>query len=141
MDDVIRFVVPGEPVGKGRPRIVTYNGHTHGYTPAKTASYENLVKLMFREQTDRPYFDRNHELALRIDARFAIPKSAGKRARHEMEIGIRRPTKKPDADNLIKTIADALNGLAYHDDSQIVYAEVMKHYGEQPETIVTLWEL
>lgn len=140
-DDVIRFVVPGEAVGKGRPRVVQHNGFTHSYTPAKTASYENLVKLMYNEQTDRHYFDKNCELGMKIEALFAIPKSAGKRARHEMEIGIRRPTKKPDADNIIKTIADSLNGIAYHDDSQIVYVEARKRYGEQPQTIVTLWEL
>lgn len=141
MDEVIRFVVPGEVVGKGRPRVVQRNGFTHSYTPQKTVSYENLVKLMYQEQVHGKYFDRNHELALRIDAKFAIPRSASKRARNEMEIGWKRPTKKPDLDNAIKVIADALNGVAYYDDSQIVYVEATKHYGDPPQTIVTLWEL
>ena len=138
-NEVIRFVIPGAPVGKGRPRFVRQTGRT--YTPEKTVNYENLVKLMYNEQTNRHYFDRNCELAMRIDARFAIPKSASKRARHEMELGIKRPTSRPDADNLIKSIADSLNGLAYHDDSQIVYVEATKHYGDPPQTIVTLWAL
>lgn len=141
MDEVIRFVVPGDVVGKGRPRVVQRNGFTHSYTPEKTVNYENLVKLMYQEQANGKYFDRNHELALKIDAKFAIPKSASKRSRHEMEIGWKRPTKKPDLDNAIKVIADALNGVAYYDDSQIVYVEATKHYGDPPQTIVTLWEL
>ena len=58
-----------------------------------------------------------------------------------MLLGIKRPTKKPDIDNAIKAIADALNGVAYYDDSQIVYIEATKHYAEKPQTVVTLWEL
>lgn len=38
----ISFSVPGEPVGKGRPRF-TRTGHP--YTPGKTGSYESLVRL------------------------------------------------------------------------------------------------
>lgn len=138
-DGSICFVIPGEPVPKGRPRVDFTRKRT--YTPQRTVEYENLVRLMYNEQTDRRYFDRNCELAMRIDARFSIPKSASKRIRREMEIGISRPKKKPDLDNVLKSIADALNGLAYYDDSQIVYVEVTKRYSEQPETIVTLWEL
>lgn len=140
-DDVIRFVVPGEAVGKGRPRVVQHNGFTHSYTPEKTVNYENFVKLMYNEQVGKKYFDKNCELAMRIDAQFSIPKSASKRSRKEMLLGIKRPTKKPDIDNALKAIADALNGVAYYDDSQIVYVEATKHYAEQPQAVVTLWEL
>ena len=90
MSDVIRFVVPGEPVGKGRPRVVQRNGFAHSYTPEKTANYENLVKLMYNEQTNRHYFERNCQLAMRIDARFSIPKSASKRKAANMKLGIER---------------------------------------------------
>ena len=43
-------VIPGEPVGKGRPKFSTFNGHAVAYTPKKTVSYENLVKLSYQQQ-------------------------------------------------------------------------------------------
>ena len=141
MNDLVRFVIPGEPVGKGRPRVVQRNGFTHTYTPEKTASFENLVKLCYNDQANRLQFDPEAELAIRIEAMFSIPKSASKRVKDMMRLGIIRPKKKPDLDNVLKAVADALNEIAYHDDSQIVYVEATKKYSEQPETIVTIWEL
>ena len=49
-----------------------------------------------------------------------------------------RPTKKPDSDNIIKIIADSLNKLAYHDDSQIVDVMFRKFYAEKPRVTVTI---
>ena len=46
-----------------------------------------------------------------------------------------------DIDNVVKAVADALNGLAYADDSQIVYVVASKTYSEFPETVVTIWEM
>ncbi len=51
-----------------------------------------------------------------------------------------RPTKKPDADNILKIIADSLNGVAYYDDSQIVTGTVRKYYGETPKVYITIKE-
>lgn len=50
------------------------------------------------------------------------------------------PTKKPDADNVLKVIADSLNKLCYRDDAQIVRAEIVKCYAEQPGVDVMIWE-
>lgn len=36
--------------------------------------------------------------------------------------------KKPDVDNIVKIVADALNGVAYHDDTQIVSVLAKKVY-------------
>ena len=52
--------------------------------------------------------------------------------------GIIRPTKKPDADNVLKVVADSLNHIAYKDDSQIVDAYVRKFYCEKPRIEVTI---
>ena len=51
------------------------------------------------------------------------------------------PTKKPDADNILKIIADALNGIAYADDKQVVTAEVQKLYAENGYTEAAIWEV
>lgn len=52
-----------------------------------------------------------------------------------------RPTKKPDMDNIIKIIADALNGIAYYDDSQIVDTAVRKFYSDEPRVVVKISEV
>ena len=49
-----------------------------------------------------------------------------------------RPTKKPDLDNIIKAIADSLNGIAYKDDAQIVELKSKKFYSDTPRVEVTI---
>jgi Holliday junction resolvase RusA-like endonuclease len=135
----IEFTVDGEPVGKGRPRF-TRNGHA--YTPEKTADYEQLVKLSFRKKyPDFKPILKVVPLSVVICAEFPIPASFCRNARLEAKRGTRKPTKKPDADNIAKSICDALNGLAYHDDSQIVELYVFKSYSENPKVTVTIAEL
>ena len=49
-----------------------------------------------------------------------------------------RPVKKPDADNIIKVVADSLNQVAYHDDAEIVRVSLAKYYGRQPRIEVEI---
>ena len=126
----VRFRVPGEPVGKARPRVVRNGGFSRTFTPEKTVVYENLVKVEFQRQGGRMLKDG--PVAVRIMAVYAIPKSVSKRKRKAMIAGYVRPTKKPDADNVAKCICDALNGLAWKDDSQVVRLYVEKFFGEEP---------
>lgn len=46
--------------------------------------------------------------------------------------GANRPAKKPDCDNVEKAVYDALNGLAYKDDAQIVESGLKKYYAVTP---------
>lgn len=130
----ITFTIPGEPTGKGRPRFVRATGRA--FTPPKTSSYENLVKLMYNNSVDEFYEDEPLEIS--ITAIFQMPKSASKKKMEDMISGKTRPTKRPDADNIMKAICDALNGIAYKDDAQIVSAAIRKYYGQEPQTIVTI---
>ncbi|CZR99762.1 Endodeoxyribonuclease RusA [Clostridioides difficile] len=52
--------------------------------------------------------------------------------------GLIRPNKKPDLDNIIKSVADSLNGIAYKDDSQIVEVVSKKYYSDRPRVEVEL---
>lgn len=131
----MKIVIPGVPVGKGRPKFSTFNGHAVAYTPEKTVNYENLVKLAF-QQSGETAFDRETQLRADIYAYFPIPKSTSKKKRKEMESGLILPTKKPDTDNIAKAILDALNGLAYYDDAQVVYLQVSKKYSDEPRAVV-----
>ena len=88
------FTIPGEPTGKGRPRVVNVKGRRMAFTPEKTASYENLVKLEYQRAGGRMYADG--QLRVTITAHYAIPKSVSKVRREAMLKGVIRPTKKPD---------------------------------------------
>lgn len=136
----VEFTVPGEPKGKGRPRFVKVGNYTKTYTPVDTVSYENLVKLEYQSQCGHTKFEKGTMLGLIVTAYYAIPKSESKKKQKQMLDGDIRPTKKPDMDNIIKIIADSLNHIAYHDDSQIVSAEVNKYYSDNPRVEVVIFK-
>lgn len=77
-------------------------------------------------------------MEINILALFPIPKYASKKTKELMINGYIFPTKKPDGDNIIKTILDALNGVAYRDDSQICRVYFEKMYAEIAETKVLI---
>ena len=129
------FTVPGEPKGKGRPRFTRFSAP---YTPESTVSYEEKVRLAFWEKCGTELINRDIPLTLEITAIFAVPESTSKKRRTQMLAWAILPTKKPDADNIAKIIADALNGVAWHDDAQITEMTVRKVYGENPEVRVRI---
>lgn len=137
----VKFEVLGVPVGKSRPKFSTVNGHAVAYTPAKTANYETLVKLSYQQKYAGCTFEKNVPLMADITALFPIPKSASKKLQAKMLSGAVRPTKKPDCDNIIKAVLDALNGVAYYDDSQVVKICIRKRYDTNPRTIIEIIEL
>lgn len=134
------FMIPGIPMGKGRPRFVRQGNDVVTYTPETTASYENLVKLEYQRQCGSEPYGKETMLYLYIEALFPIPKSASKKRQQMMIERKIRPTKKPDVDNIIKIIADSLNHIAYHDDSQIVQVQCDKFYAVNGCVRVTIGE-
>lgn len=133
----VEFTVLGTPMGKGRPVFSRYAGGVHTRTPEKTAVYENLVRMEYERQCDAA-FPTYEALKVDVFAYYAIPKSVSKKMRQAMLDGIIRPTKAPDWDNIGKIICDSLNGLAYHDDSQVVAGTVQKWYSEQPRVHIII---
>lgn len=128
----MKFVIPGTPVGKGRPRF-TRNGHT--YTPEKTRAYEALVQRCWREQCGGICF-HGTPIEATVYACFPIPQSLSKKKR--AELAGEPHTKKPDLDNVLKAVFDALNGFAYEDDALIYKVEAEKYYSDFPRVEVTL---
>lgn len=135
----VYFEIPGEPQGKGRPRFTKVGGYVKTYTPEKTASYENLVKMEYQMKYHGQQFE-DIPLAMEIKAFYGIPKSVSKKKRDMMLMHLIRPTKKPDMDNVVKVIADSLNNLAYRDDTQIVECTVRKFYSVDPRVEVIIKE-
>lgn len=134
----ISFCVPGEPGAKGRPRFSSYGGYVHSYTPAATANYENLVKVMYLEAAEGRRFEDDEPLCITIDAMFPIPKSFSKKKRNNALMDAIRPIVKKDFDNIAKAVCDALNNVAYKDDSRIVAATVTKRYSDTPCVLVKI---
>lgn len=123
------ITIQGEPVPKGRPRL----GKGKTYTPEKTRQYENMVKLIYMHKHGATIEQlAGEQLRMTIRAFFGIPKSKSKKLKQSMELNETRPIKRPDVDNIIKVVADALNGIAYADDSQIVEVVAGKYYSHNP---------
>lgn len=136
----LKFVVLGEPTGKGRPRFAKVGSYVKTYTPEKTVEYENLVRLEYRRQCKDFKFDDDVALDARIIAYYSIPKSASKKKRQAMLDHTLRPLKKVDCDNLAKIVLDSLNKIAYRDDVQVVDCQVRKFYSDNPRIVVTIQE-
>ncbi len=141
--NLISFTIPGEPQGKARARTF-YNkfaGKITTMTPEKTVNYEALIKLMFEQVRPEDFTPYMGEVKMSIRAFYGIPKSANKENKQLMLSNQIRPTKKPDADNCAKVVSDALNGIAYKDDTQVVELIVTKHYSEVPRVEVELQKI
>lgn len=120
------FNITGKFQAKQRPR---FNGK-FAYTPKETRSYENLVRCKAEEEMIKNNLSIfTGPLIAEIEVLFEIPKSASKKMIKNIEENKEYPTKKPDVDNIAKTILDALNKIVYDDDSQIVDLIVHKVYG------------
>lgn len=136
----VKFTVIGEPEGKGRPRFRRQGNYVKTYTPDNTISYENLIKTEYRRQCGDFKFGPEDQLDVRITAYYEIPKSKSKKVKKAMEERKLRPIKKPDADNVIKAYLDALNKLAYNDDTQVVDLQIRRFYSYDPRVVVTIQE-
>ena len=133
------FKIPGKAQAKQRPRMGR-SGIV--YTPKETLVYENYVKMCYSDYAKEfgwlPY---ENQVRAEIDVLVAVPKSDSKAKKQAKIEGMIRPAVKPDCDNLAKSILDSLNGLAYHDDKQVVELSVKKYYAENAEVRVRLTEV
>lgn len=134
---MISFYIKMPPAGKERPRF----SHGNTYTPEKTRNAEELIRWSYKAQHGEFMFPEKTPIAMSIVAVYPVTKSASKKTRAAMLKNEIRPTVLPDWDNIGKLVCDALNGLAYHDDRQIVYASVTKEYGEVPHIRVRMFEM
>jgi Holliday junction resolvase RusA-like endonuclease len=116
------YSVEGDPVGKQRPRFS--RGRT--YTPKKTVDYETIIasKASQAMGSSEPL---QTPVAIFIWISHAIPASYSKKRKEACLNGLDWP-KKPDLDNVAKVFLDAMNGIVYKDDVQVVKLRVSKRY-------------
>ena len=132
---IYEFEVPGKITGKGRPRVNSYTGIV--YTPTKTKDYESLIEQYFLLKYPR-FKQIEQRTKVSIIAYFDIPKSTKKSDIEGMLNNEISPTKKPDIDNIVKIVLDAMNKFAFKDDTQITKLEVEKKYGNEEKIVVNI---
>ena len=133
----IRFTVPGQPVGKGRPQAFRMGKGVRMFTPEKTVSYESLVATAAHGAM-RGHPPVEGAVAVDLDIRLMVPMSWSAKKRAQALDGQIHPTKKPDADNVTKAIFDAMNGVVWGDDVQVVQLSLRKRYGATPGVTVAV---
>lgn len=134
---IYEFEMIGDPVGKARPRMNTRTGRA--YTPTNTKLYEYSLRQWFiREYPNfKPIESR---VKVTIIAYFSVPKSTSKKKEAEMLNQNISPTKKPDIDNIIKIVLDAMNKFAFRDDTQVTELEIKKKYDKTPRIYIKIEE-
>lgn len=127
------FEVLGEPVPWQRARASGAGRGVSMWTDPAVARAKRSVVAMARQagvyQIDGP-------VIMDIAAMFSPPASWTKRKRLS-SIGAWKATR-PDDDNIAKLVRDALNGVAYRDDGQIVAGSTCKIYGLTARTVITV---
>ena len=129
---VIVFTIPGIARGKQRPRA-TRTGRV--YTPKETVNQEAYIKMLAATAM-RGFAPLVGPLEATFSISVAIPKSFTRQQRNLIDEGKLYPTSKPDIDNVVKLLCDAMNGVVYGDDKQIVDLFVSKVYEDSASTTV-----
>lgn len=133
----IEFTVPGQPVAKQRPKFARIGSFVKTYTPKETVNYESLVRLA-AAQAMNGADPMEGPLTLQVEIHLTIPTSTSKKQQALMAQGCVLPTKRPDCDNIGKAVLDALNGVAWRDDAQVVDLRFRKRYSLTPGIRVTV---
>ena len=138
MIDII-LTIPGDPIAKKRPRFARRGKFVTTYNCQETeeGKFMTIVAAQLAGKEPIPA-----EQAIKLTCRFHMPIPAGwskKKRLMNASIGIRH-VKRPDLDNLIKFVKDCLNGVAYHDDSQVVFLTAGKKYSDNPHTEIIIQE-
>ena len=132
---IVRFIMPGVPRGKARPRARIVGGHAHIYTPSVTASEEGAVRL-FTSQAMRGRPPMDGPIDLRLAAYMPVPPSWSEKKRKSALAGRIMPTGRPDVDNIAKLVMDGMKGIAWRDDTQVVNFAAWKRYSDEPRIVV-----
>lgn len=136
--DKISFTVYGEPIAQKRHRSTSINGKLRQYDPSSDKKGDFLL-MCLKKKPKQPIKDSPIRIVIKFV--FKRPKShygTGKNILKLKEIAPDKHINKPDIDNLLKFVMDALNGIYWHDDSQIFSVDASKFYGDVPLTEVAI---
>lgn len=124
---IIKFKVPGKPIGKQETQFNSKTGHA--YKPNKSRWYLEQVRLIAQAHMKRNNIRMiEGPVYMRLDIILNQSKNHPKMS----------PTKKPDMSNVLKTVEDALNKVCYDDDKNIVESEIFKWFGLKEGIVITI---
>lgn len=134
----IQLFIPGNPVPQGRPRAYVRGKHASVYEDAKSKDWKHVIAVHARawllgndiKEGDWKLIDT--AIKLEITFKLLRPKSVSAKKRPE-------PITRPDLDNLVKAVKDALSGVLWRDDSQVIELEAKKIYNNPPGVDITVW--
>ena len=123
----IHFQVEGDPKGKGRPRFTQAGKFTRVYTDKQTLDYEAVIKS-YAAHAMGSSDPLETAVSVFLYVRLPVPQSYSKKRTEACLSGLEKPCKKPDIDNIAKTYLDAMNGVIFKDDTQVIDLHVKKVY-------------
>jgi len=136
---MIKFTVFGEAVAQGRPRFTTIAGHAKAYDPQTSRNYKQIVRDEALKH--KPPMPLQEAINLRVIIYKGIPKSFSQKRHKLASDGSLRPVTKPDVDNVVKGIKDALKSVIWRDDSQVVALVAEKYYSDTPRIEIEISEV
>lgn len=138
--NLVSFIVPGQPQGKGRPRIGKVGQHARMFTPGKTVAYEGLIAHAAHvAMAGRPPLEGPVDVNVAINCQ--VPASWSQKKQRQALAHEIYPITKPDSDNVIKAVFDGMNGVVWKDDVQCINVCVAKRYSATPCVAVMAWPL
>lgn len=126
----VEFVVHGNPVPQGRPQFARIGNRVTAYDPQRSRNYKQLVRFWATQYLKKINGWRPFETAVCVELIFylPIPASWSKERRIKAAEGVTRPIGRPDVDNLVKSVTDAVLGILWVDDSIITDLTAKKRY-------------
>jgi len=115
-----------------RPRFSKFGT----YNDKKYTVYKQALLVSARSQ-DKSYFNG----ATKLEVTFYMPIPASLSKVKQKALNGEFHIKRPDTDNLLKSVKDSLNGIFYKDDSQICDVVAKKIYSTHPRTEIILKEI
>ena len=134
---MIELIILGEPVAQQRPKFNSYTKKAHD--PIKSKNYKLFVGHEAKLQHQGPLIDC--PIRVEIDVYRKNNKGTSKKEIARREKKLSMPTVKPDIDNYVKGIKDALNGVIWVDDNLVIELEAKKYYSVNPRIEVRIKEL
>ena len=137
---MISIWIPGKPMAKQSVKFARIGNHVRAYQPTKVTNYQAYLKMTIANYMvahKLRLIERGIPVCLEIIAYWEYPKSFSKKKRESTIWKVTRP----DTDNISKPIKDAMNGIVYHDDSQVVYEKIQKLYSEETGIMIIIKEI
>lgn len=136
MSALLAFTVPGQPEPLRRHRAAVHGGRVRTFDDPRNGNYADWVRWAW--QSGGGHTMGQKPFILDVEAFFARPKSHQTSRGELSAAGRRARPPRPDVDNIAKAILDALNGLAWDDDTQCVWLAVMKRWAQIGESGCTI---